>query len=318
MQKIVKIIFVVILAGIGLYTLAGADAIPKMKAKMSKSKESMADSANSPSQNTPDTNDMNKMKSSNATQSTVPSTEASKPLTPTTAEGVSEEESAKIINKLKSLYPQVTVEYIKKSPLPHWLEINSGNFILYVSEDARYLFYGELLDLNEPEEINRNLTENEKRGFRMNLLKNLKVEDTVVYSAKNQPEKAYVWAFMDTDCSYCRKFHEEQGRLNDLGIELRYAAYPRAGVGSPTYKNMVSAWCSDERTKSMDMLMKGETVPSKECDNPVANQFLLGQKLGITGTPTVILEDGTIIPGFMPADKLATEAIKHKPVPPKS
>lgn len=212
---------------------------------------------------------------------------------------------------IKAAYPQITLDSVSRSPVKGWFEIVAGNTVLYISEDTHHLFAGELLDITLPE-AERDLTENVRRGLRLKLLKNLNTKDMIVYPVKEgQPKRATVIAFIDSDCTYCHKLHEEIGKLADAGIELQYMAFPRAGVGSPTYTHMVSAWCAENRNEAFNSLMKGEEIPAKECSNPVADQFLLGQKLGIAGTPTLFLEDGSAIPGYMPADKLAVEAVQH-------
>ena len=214
--------------------------------------------------------------------------------------------------KIKAAYPQVTIDTVTQSPIKDWLEINAGNNVLYVSEDSRYVMVGELLDITLNED-DRNLTENARRKFRVKLLDNLNPKDMVIYPVKEGKEKrATVLAFVDSDCGYCQKLHEESDKLAEAGIELRYLAFPRAGVGSPTYTHMVSAWCADNPLEAFNAIMKHQEIPAKECTNPVSDQFLLGQKLGLSGTPTLFFEDGTMIPGYMPADKLAEEAVKHK------
>ncbi len=213
--------------------------------------------------------------------------------------------------KVKSAYPQVTLDSVNLSPVSGWFEATAGNTVLYVSADANHLFAGELLDLNLPEE-ERDLTEKVRRGLRLAMLKNLNTKDMVVYPVKKaKAKKATVIAFVDVDCTFCHKLHEELGKLADAGIEVQYLSFPRAGVGSPTYTRMVSAWCTENRNQAFDTLMKGGEISAKECSNPVADQFLLGQKLGISGTPTLFFEDGSMVPGYLPADKLAEEAIKH-------
>ena len=33
--------------------------------------------------------------------------------------------------------------------------------------------------------------------------------------------------------------------------------------------------------------------------------MMMGTEVGVTGTPTLVLEDGTILPGYVPADQLS-------------
>lgn len=104
---------------------------------------------------------------------------------------------------------------------------------------------------------------------------------------------------------YCRKLHQEVPELNALGIQVDYMAYPRAGMGSKSWDKAVSAWCADDRKQAMTDAKQGKTIPDKNCDNPVEAQYRLGQRLGVTGTPAILLENGEIIRGYMPADALA-------------
>jgi thiol:disulfide interchange protein DsbC len=117
--------------------------------------------------------------------------------------------------------------------------------------------------------------------------------------------RAVVSVFTDVDCGYCRKLHLEMADMNALGIEVRYLAFPRAGVGSPTYDKIVSAWCADDRNQALTDLKLGKDIPNRACPNPVAKQYELGHDIGVTGTPAIVLEDGRLLPGYMPAAELA-------------
>jgi thiol:disulfide interchange protein DsbC len=45
-------------------------------------------------------------------------------------------------------------------------------------------------------------------------------------------------------------------------------------------------------------------VAQAECDNPNAKTFNLGRRVGVRGTPTIIFDDGTLLPGYLPAAEL--------------
>jgi thiol:disulfide interchange protein DsbC len=68
---------------------------------------------------------------------------------------------------------------------------------------------------------------------------------------------------------------------------------------------MVSAWCSDDQQGALTKLKSGGNLPSKTCDNPVREQYELGQLIGVRGTPTILFNDGQLIVGSLPADDLA-------------
>ncbi|MNR46183.1 Thiol:disulfide interchange protein DsbC precursor [compost metagenome] len=118
--------------------------------------------------------------------------------------------------------------------------------------------------------------------------------------------------FTDTDCGYCQKLHSEVPELNRLGVEVRYVAFPRQGLQSPAYKELVSVWCAKDRQGAMNLAKTRQEVPAAECDNPVAKQYALGQMIGVSGTPAIVLANGKLIPGYQPAAQLAKLALEAK------
>jgi len=111
--------------------------------------------------------------------------------------------------------------------------------------------------------------------------------------------------FTDIDCGYCRKLHGEIDQFNAKGITVRYLAFPRSGIGAPSYNKAVSVWCDKDPQAAMTRAKNGETLPKADCDNPVKEQYELGQLIGVQGTPAIIMEDGALLPGYVPAAKLA-------------
>jgi len=148
-----------------------------------------------------------------------------------------------------------------------------------------------------------NLAEQDRVEKRQALMASVDVHDMVVFPAGGE-RKAIINVFTDVDCGYCRKLHQEVPELNELGVEVRYLAYPRAGIGSRSYEKIVSAWCSDDRKGAITALKAGEEIPDSNCTNPVASQYELGHEVGVSGTPAIVLEDGRLLPGYMPADQL--------------
>jgi thiol:disulfide interchange protein DsbC len=81
-------------------------------------------------------------------------------------------------------------------------------------------------------------------------------------------------------------------------------SYPRAGVGSPSYKKAVSVWCAKDRKKAITEAKAGKSIASEECKDPVKLHMAAAEKLGLRGTPLLVLEDGGTYPGFVPPEKL--------------
>ncbi|MEM8768439.1 MAG: DsbC family protein [Pseudomonadota bacterium] len=211
-----------------------------------------------------------------------------------------------LVDRLKALRPDIPIEGVSPSPLPGIYQLDlPGGTVFYGTADGRYLFAGDLYELGEDDLIN--LAEVGRIEKRQAIMADVATEDMVVFAA-NGTRKAAINVFTDVDCGYCRKLHQEVPELNRMGIEVRYLAYPRAGIGSPAYNKIVSAWCADDPNTAITALKAGEEIPDATCENPVASQYELGREVGVSGTPAIVLEDGRMLPGYLPADALA-EAI---------
>ncbi len=214
----------------------------------------------------------------------------------------------KIQAELKAAFPELQIDSISESPLKGIYQVKTGIQVLYVSLDGRYVLQGDLFDLKRSK-TDQNVTENIRRHARADMLKELKTDDLIVFGA-DKP-KGVITVIADLDCQYCKNLHTEMDKLSKDGIQVRYLAFPRTAVGTPSYEKAVSVWCSGNRKDAYDKAMHGDTIPSKTCINSVASQIQLGQKFGARGTPTIIFQDGSILPGYLAADELAKEAIEH-------
>jgi len=211
----------------------------------------------------------------------------------------------KLVQRLKALRPDIPIENVASSPIPgiYALEL-AGGTVFYGTADGRYLFAGDLYHLGDDELTN--LAEAGRAEKRRELMDDVSRDDMVVFSPAGA-RKAAITVFTDVDCGYCQKLHQEVPQLNEMGIEVRYLAYPRAGVGSSSYQKIVSAWCADDPNTALTRLKARQPVPDATCPNPVADQLELGRAMGVSGTPAIVLEDGTMLPGYMPAEALAAE-----------
>ncbi len=218
------------------------------------------------------------------------------------AAGVCADAVDEFSGKLAKAIPGLQVKSISESAVSNLMEVTtSGEEVLYVTKDAKHFLVGDLFFLDTGKM--KNLTEDKRKESRVEQLSQVPEADFLVFAPKET--KATINVFTDIDCYYCRKLHQEIVQLNGYGIRVNYLAYPRAGIGSESYQKAVSAWCADDRQAAMTQAKNGQDIPMKTCDNPVAEEYELGRKLGITGTPAIILESGEIIRGYLPADKLA-------------
>ncbi|MBE9516849.1 MAG: DsbC family protein [Proteobacteria bacterium] len=205
----------------------------------------------------------------------------------------------------KSLPGGLKVTTIKKSPVKGIYEVHSGSRIMYVTADARHLFVGSLIDLKRE----LNLTREAQKGVTVKRL--ARVDESTMLIIGPKKAKHTLTVFTDVDCGYCSKLHLEVPKLNKNGIRVRYLFYPRAGVGSQSYKRAVAVWCAKDRVKAIGAAKARKPIDMKECKNPIADHYVLGQELGLNGTPMLIMDDGTIINGYQPAPELI-KAFKAK------
>lgn len=208
-----------------------------------------------------------------------------------------------LIAKLKTLQPNLPVQSVQETPLNGVLavELEDGG-LLYATDDGRFLFTGDMYAVEAEGFVN--LSEAVRSERRRALLASVSSEDLIVFAPEGE-RRAHINVFTDVDCGYCRKFHQEMADINALGIEVRYLAFPRAGVDSESYDKIVSAWCAKDPQRAITELKLGKSIPDRSCSNPVAAQLELGGQLGVRGTPALVTEDGRLIPGYIPASELA-------------
>ncbi len=188
---------------------------------------------------------------------------------------------------------------ITASPIPGLYEVLVGAQLYYVSADGKYLFTGKLYDIDTRED----LTSPKLAKVKSEMIEGIGEENMVIFA----PEKIQhtVTVFTDIDCGYCRKLHAEIQQYNDLGIRVRYLMFPRAGIGSESYQKAVNVFCAEDRNDAMTRAKAGESIEEKQCENPVAKEYALGQSLGVSGTPAIFLENGELVPGYVPAKRMA-------------
>lgn len=197
--------------------------------------------------------------------------------------------------------PGAKPEELRASPIPGVYELARGTDIAYVSEDGKYAITGDLYDMDS----STNLTENTRRTERKKLIAAVPESQMVVFSPKDP--KYTVSVFTDVDCGYCRKLHSQIADYNRLGIKVRYLFYPRTGPNTESWEKAEEVWCSNDRARAMTRAKAGEDIKApKHCANsPVARQYELGQEVGVRGTPAILLDDGEMLPGYLPPQVLA-------------
>ena len=206
-------------------------------------------------------------------------------------------------NKLIEILPEeIDLLSIHKTDMQGFFEVNfEGIEPLYVSSDGNYLVSGDIYLITKEGLVNK--SEARRDYQRKTLISNLDKKELITF----EPEELIhnVFVFTDVDCGYCRQFHNQIDAYLELGIRVNYLAYPRAGVGSESFRKISSAWCDDDPNYSLTLLKQGKDIEIKLCaDNPVEKHFKLGNALGVQGTPSIITDEGKMIPGYLPPQDL--------------
>ena len=205
---------------------------------------------------------------------------------------------------------KVDPDSVNLTPVDGLYEIAYGSKIVYMTKDGNFLIEGDVYDVRK----GVNLTEGVRQVGRKKALDGIDPKHVISFAPKNGKAKYVVTAFTDIDCGYCRKLHNEIKKYNDLGIEMRYVAFPRSGAKTDSYYKAVAVWCAKDRNKAMTFAKGGakldqlknltQVADSKDCEAAVMKHLDTARQIGITGTPTLFMENGQIVPGYVPAERL--------------
>jgi thiol:disulfide interchange protein DsbC len=205
------------------------------------------------------------------------------------------DELASVRATITTMFDAIKPEDVNPSPVPGWYTIHTGPIVAYVSADGRYLLQGDMIDLV----TQVNLSEKTRTDARKALLAGVSDDDVIAFSPD---EKKYsVTIFTDVDCTYCRKLHNEIDQYMAKGIEVRYMLYPRSGPATRSWTTAENVWCAQDRNHALTMAKRDEGFASSQCDaSMISRHYKLGRDVGLSGTPAIVLDDGTLIGGYLP------------------
>ena len=201
--------------------------------------------------------------------------------------------------RVAGLFESIAPDNVKPSPIDGWYMIQKGSLVAYISEDGRYLLQGDLIDLD----TKGNLSEESRTDARRDLMSAVQDDEVILFSPD---EVEYtVSIFTDVDCTYCRRLHSQIEQYMANGIEVRYLLYPRGGPASAAWNTSEAVWCASDRNEALTLAKLDREFESSSCDaSAVQDHYVLGQEVGLSGTPAIVLDDGELIAGYLPPDAL--------------
>lgn len=207
-----------------------------------------------------------------------------------------------IIKNLTPLIGTIDKNNIMPSKMPGIYEVVTTNPIdsIFVSENGKFIIQGDVIDLDARSKLAKSPRVKELIKQEIDAIDD---KDKIIFKAKD--EKYVVHVFTDVDCPFCARLHAQMDEMNKLGITVKYLASPLASLHPRAQSQMEKIWCAEDRVKAMDEYKKHKTIPnSKDCANPVAEQLKIAEKVGVNGTPSIFLSDGTHISGYLPTSAL--------------
>lgn len=191
----------------------------------------------------------------------------------------------------------VKVESVTKTPYSGLYEVRAGGDILYTDEKAKYLFVGRVLDTATFKDYTKE---------RVDEISKIKFSDLPFDAALKMVKgngKRVIAVFEDPNCGYCKHFRQTLQEMDNVTVyTFMYNILAEDSIVKS--KNI---WCAADRSKAWDEWMlngKAAAAAPANCTTPHEKVLALGQKMKISGTPTIFFTDGTRIPGAIDAKAL--------------
>ena len=213
---------------------------------------------------------------------------------------------AAIRKNLQERLPQLPpIEEIRATAMPGLYEVRVGPAgIFYTDAQGDFLIQGAMMDTK----ARRNLTEERINALNAIDFSTLPLKDAIVFKSGNGRRKLAV--FEDPNCSYCHRLETELAKVKNLTVYM--FLYPILGPDSTAKSQNI--WCAANRTKAwQDWMLRQKTPAAAQCDTAAVQRILdFGRGHRITGTPTIVFEDGRRVSGAMDAAALEN-MLEQKP-----
>ncbi|MCC4235198.1 thioredoxin fold domain-containing protein [Vibrio anguillarum] len=194
---------------------------------------------------------------------------------------------------------------VQASDIQGVIEVQTSGGVLFSAPDASHFIAGTLYELDKNGGYVDVLA---KRQAPVNAAKIAQFESSMIeYKAAN--EKYVVTVFTDITCGYCTRLHSQMKGYNDLGITVRYMAYPRQGVTGQVVDQMAAIWNADDKMAAMNEAKTNHQLPEagqniQQAKQLITKHYQLGRELGINGTPAIFLPNGEMVGGYLPPEQL--------------
>lgn len=198
---------------------------------------------------------------------------------------------ATLKQKLSQRMPQLPpIEGARTTSMSGLIELRAGGHIFYTDAGGDHLIDGQLIDVRNQ----RNLTEARLDEINQVDFASLPLRDAVVWKSGNGKRRMVVFA--DPNCGYCKRLERDMQKLKDVTVYTFMIGI----LGDDSKAKSDQIWCAKDRTQTwLNWMLDGEAPPRAlgQCGSPLQRNMALAQKLRVNGTPAIIFEDGTRLPG---------------------
>ncbi|MEN9945794.1 MAG: hypothetical protein RLZZ293_180 [Pseudomonadota bacterium] len=192
------------------------------------------------------------------------------------------------------------IDQVNSTKINDLYEVVIGRQIFYVSKDGKYALLGNLVDLA----TQKSITEQRVQDLSKMDFSKLPLDLAIKQVIGNGSHKIAV--FTDPDCPYCKKF--EQDVVPNLKDVTVYSFLFPLPIHPNAELHAKQIWCSKDRTKTWtDWMVKNTPLPTDtSCNTSDLDKVkqIGASEVQVDGTPTIILENGQIIPGLVSPDVL--------------
>ncbi len=208
-------------------------------------------------------------------------------------------------NLQKIIPEELEITSITQTPMEGVYHVQLGNQDLYAYSRGEFLMLGDVYDVDR--QISWSDERKEKARQQALMEFNQWSENEMIIMGDPDGTR-YITVFTDTDCGWCQKFHRDIPALKEGGLKVRYLMWPRAGIGSDSYDEAIAVWCAESPPDAMTTAKAGEEIERKFCEHPVKEHLQMGSRLGVQGTPFILLDNGEVLGGYVPPEQILAEA----------
>lgn len=198
---------------------------------------------------------------------------------------------------IQAHFPESEIESLTQTPFLGLYEVVIGGEIFYTDEKADYFFMGHIVDTKTRVSLTSERMQ-QIRDARRIAIDSLPLEHAIKAVKGNGKRTLIVYS--DPNCPYCKRLEKEL--VNATDVTIYTLLYPILNGSAATAK---AIWCAEDRLKAWDDFMLRAIVPAaKDCETPMKTLLQSGQQHRVTGTPTLIFADGSVVSGLIPLEEI--------------